>query len=355
MTPTNTALRLPRDRYTSAYTELAKTIRELGLLRRRYWYYWSRVVTAVVGFVLVWVAVVALGNSWFQLICAAALGVVIAQFGFLGHDAAHRQIFASAAWNDWSSRIVSGLILGMSYGWWKSKHNRHHNAPNQTGKDPDIAPGVIAFTPEDVERRPAWLVAIARFQGWLLIPLLTLEGLSLQVSSARTLANRRPLAHRWTEVALIATRMALYLTALLLILPPGKAFAFLGVQLAVMGVALGGAFVPNHVGMPIVPKDAKIDFLRRQVLMSRNIAGGWLVRYGMGGLQCQIEHHLFPSMPRPALTEVQPLIKAYCQERDIQYTEVRFGSAYRSVISHLNTVGLRGRNTFTCPLAADLR
>ena len=83
------------------------------------------------------------------------------------------------------------------------------------------------------------------------------------------------------------------------------AAAFLGVQLAVFGFLLGGAFAPNHVAMPIVPADGQFDFIRRQVLMSRNISGGPVVRFFMGGLENQVEHHLFPAMARPNLKRAQ--------------------------------------------------
>ena len=128
-----------------------------------------------------------LGNSWFQLVVAGLVGCVLSQFGFLGHDAAHRQIFKSAAWNDWTARLVSGAVLGLSYGWWRGKHNSHHAAPNQVGRDPDISPGLLAITRElagDDRARPSWFT---RRQGWLLFPLLTLEGLSLHVGALRQL------------------------------------------------------------------------------------------------------------------------------------------------------------------------
>ena len=89
------------------------------------------------------------GNSWFQLVLAAAFGVVVTQFGFLGHDAAHQQMFRSPAWNEWTSRILAGVFAGLSYAWWRDKHNRHHAAPNREGIDPDIGAGAIAFTPRD--------------------------------------------------------------------------------------------------------------------------------------------------------------------------------------------------------------
>jgi hypothetical protein len=103
------------------------------------------------------------------------------------------------------------------------------------------------------------------------------------------------------------------------LLPAGKAAAFVGVQLAVFGVLLGGAFAPNHIGMPIVPAGLKVDFLRRQVLMSRNICGGRIT--GSAGLNYQIEHHQFPNMPRPNLKRAQPLVRAHCAEHGVDYTE----------------------------------
>ena len=108
----------------------------------------------------------------------------------------------------------------------------------------------------------------------------------------------------------------------LVLLPPGKAVAFFGVQMAVFGLCLGGSFAPSHKGMPIVPPTAKIDFLRRQVLTSRNVRGSILVDFLMGGLDYQIEHHLFPSMPRPNLKRAQPIVRAYCAEHGVPYAEV---------------------------------
>jgi fatty acid desaturase len=146
-----------------------------------------------------------------------------------------------------------------------------------------------------------------------------------------------------------------YVAVLLLVLPPGMALAFFVVQMGVFGVCLGGAFAPNHKGMPIVPRTMKIDFLRRQVLMSRNVRGGLFVDFALGGLNYQIEHHLFPSMPRPNLKLVQPLVREYCARHGIGYTEVGLLTSYGIVVGYLNNVGLRARDPFQCPLAAELR
>lgn len=330
-------------------------VRQEGLLRRRYGYYWARVVAVVASLALVGGAVVLLGNTWWQLVPAAVLGLVSAQFGFLGHDLAHHQVFTSKRWNVWSARVISGLFTGLSYTWWKGKHNKHHSAPNQEGQDPDIGPGVLAFTPAEAAPRTGLKAWFTRNQGWAFFPLLTLEGVQLHVASVRTLLSQKTDQHRWVELWFIAVRHGGYAALLLAVLPVGKAAAFAGLQLAVFGVLLGGAFAPNHKGMPIVPAGMKVDFLRRQVVMSRNIRGGAFTDFMMGGLNHQIEHHLFPSMPRPNLKLAKPLVQAHCAEHDVAYTETGLWRSYQIVVQYLNAVGLRARDPFQCPLIQRYR
>ena len=342
-------------RHQSGYTDLAREIRESGLLNRRYTWYWSRIAIAVVAFVAVWVGLFWLGNSWFQLIIAAFLGVLSTQFGFLGHDAAHRQVFRSATWNDWTARVLAGVFAGLSYGWWRDKHNKHHNAPNQEGKDPDVAAGAIAFTASAAAKRRGFTRWVLLRQGWLFFPLLTLEGLNLHIASVRTLLTRGSVPHQRLEAGLVVVRLVAFVAVLLWVLPFGKASAFLGLELAVFGLCLGASFAPNHKGMPIVPPQGRPDFLSRQVLMSRNVRGGPLVDAAMGGLNYQIEHHLFPSMPRPNLRRAQPIIRAYCDRAGVSYAEVGLVESWGIVVRHLNAVGLRAEDTFSCPMAQQLR
>jgi len=340
---------------TNLYTELAAIVRESGLLRRRYAWYACSFALAVAAFVATWLVVARLGNSWLQLLPAAALGVLMTQFGFLGHDAAHRQVFRSGRRNDWAARICAGVFAGLSLEWWKGKHNRHHAAPNQVGRDPDIAPGVIAMTPGLIEHRKGVSGWLSRRQGWLFFPLLTLEGLNLHAASVRPLLSRTAARGQRWESGLVVVRLTAYVAVLLVVLPPGKAAAFVAVQSAVFGLCLGSSFAPNHKGMPIVPAGMRIDFLRRQVLMSRNVRGGRLVDIALGGLNYQIEHHLFPSMPRPSLRRARPLIRDYCLRHDVSYAEVGLLASYGIVIDYLNHVGLRARDPFDCPIVAEYR
>jgi fatty acid desaturase len=124
-----------------------------------------------------------------------------------------------------------------------------------------------------------------------------------------------------------------------LVLSPVKAVVFVLVQQGVFGLYLGSSFAPNHKGMPILDAADRTGFLRRQVLTSRNVRGGRLTDLALGGLNYQIEHHLFPSMPRPNLRHSQALIRAFCQQQELPYAETTLVDSYAQALRHLNSVG----------------
>ena len=341
---------------TSTFTELATSVRLAGHLRRRYGFYTWRLAGAAVALAALVAGVVLVGDSWWQLAMAAAAGVVLTQCAFLAHDAAHRQMFVSGRGNDVASLVLADLVVGLSHGWWQSKHTRHHANPNKVGSDPDISLPILAFTPDDAARRGNPLtVWFLHHQGWFFFPLLLLEGLDLHAASVKRLVGRGPVPRRWTELGLLTVRLVGEVVLLLVLLPPAKAGAFLAVQLAVFGLYMGASFAPNHKGMPLVAKDFRIDFLRRQVLMSRNISGGRWLDIAMGGLNHQVEHHLFPSMPSMSLRGVAPMVREYCARHGVPYTQVSLGRSYAIVVRHLNTVGVADRDRFVCPMVAAYR
>jgi fatty acid desaturase len=245
-------------------------------------------------------------------------------------------------------------MVGISYGWWQHKHTRHHGNPNKEGADPDIDFPPLALTPVQARSRRTELTRwLTLHQGWLFFPMLPLEGFALHMSGIRRLASREPIARRWVELSFMTARLGGYLALVFLVLSPDKALVFLAIQIGLFGMYMGASFAPNHKGMPIVPKDARLDFLRRQVLMSRNIRGSVMLDVAMGGLNYQIEHHLFPSMPRPHLRRAQPIIEAYCSEHDVLYTSTTLMHSYGIVVTYLNRVGMGVRDPFECPLVAE--
>src|SRR5699024_12686148 len=107
--------------------------------------------------------------------------------------------------------------------------------------------------------------------------------------------------------------------------------------------------------MPLLRKDARVDFLRRQVLTSRNIRGGRAMTWAMGGLNYQIEHHLFPRMPSVNLHRTQEIVREYCAERNITYTETGLLESYGIAIRCRSRTGQDAADPVDCPTRAPYR
>jgi fatty acid desaturase len=330
----------------SDYAQLSRRIRAAGLLDRRPGYYCARIALVTGSWVGGWTVFALLGASWWQLGVAAFMAVVCSQAGFLGHDAGHSQVFASRRTNEVLGLFAGNVLAGLSYLWWVDKHNRHHAHPNKIDADPDIAGAGIAFTPDQARARSSaagrW---VARHQAELFFPMLLLEGLDLHLSSVRALVARRKERNRrwWLESTLLGAHFVGYLAAVFLVLPIGQAFAFIAVHQALLGLYLGCTFAPSHKGMPLIDADDTggrgSDFLRRQVLTSRNINGGRWLDVAMGGLNHQIEHHLFPSMPVPALRPTRAIVREYCAEQGLPYLETSLIRSYALALGYLHEVG----------------
>jgi fatty acid desaturase len=256
----------------SDFAALSQVIRDRRLLERRRASYALRVTATVGAFVATWSAFLVVGNSWWQLFIAVVVGFASTQVAFIGHDGGHQQIARSRRANDVVGLLVGDLLVGLSYGWWVSEHNQHHARPNQEGFDPDIGEGVLAFTTTQAAQRTG-LVArfITRHQAWLFFPLLTLEGINLHVQAFSWLRREGLRRYRRLEYTLLSMHTIAYLAAVFTVLSPLKAVVFIAVHQAAWGVYMGCSFAPNHKGMPIIGPDAKLDFLRRQVLTTRNV------------------------------------------------------------------------------------
>lgn len=336
----------PPARRGSDYARLSRRIAEAGLFDRRPGRYALRIALTLGAYLAGWVLVTAVGDSWWQLPLAAGMAVATTQVAFLGHDAGHRQMFRQRGPSELAGLVAGNLAVGLSYGWWVDKHNRHHANPNHPDEDPDVGAGALVWTYEQAAATRGLSRWMARRQAWLFFPLLLLEGLALQVASVRALVGREPDGRRRTPVRrraveglLLLAHAVGYLGLLFAVLSPAKALLFVAVHQGLWGLYMGCAFAPNHKGMPMPTAEDDLDFLRRQVITSRNVRGGRLVDVALGALNYQIEHHLFPSMPRANLRRAQPIVRAYCAEQGIPYVETGLVESYRQGLAHLNEVG----------------
>ena len=275
-----------------------------------------------------------LGNSWWNLCVAVGLAFVLAQLGFIGHDAGHRQICARRRDNDLIGLVVANLLTGFSFGWWLSKHNRHHahtNRPERTR----TWPRAPSCTPRSAPAgRFGRLYASA--QAVLLVPLLFLEALNLHVASAVALVRRRDLP-ALVEAGLLAVHAGLFFVAPFLVLSPVRAVAFIAVTQSLFGFYLGASFLTNHVGMPVWPA-RRLGFLRRQVV-TRGTSPARVHR-----LPVRWAGHPDRAPPLPDHAASQSasgpeLVRPFCAEHRISYTEQSPWRAYREVVRHLRVTG----------------
>ncbi|MGI8549910.1 MAG: fatty acid desaturase family protein [Dehalococcoidia bacterium] len=323
----------------SEYAELKRMITAAGLLQRQPGWYW---VTILLTLLLLAFGVALLPfvrSPWLWPLDAVFLAFVYTQLGFIGHDTGHGQVVR----NGWKRELISlvhgNLLLGVSAAWWVDKHNKHHSHPNQIDGDPDIEIPIIAFCEEQAMAMRGPQRFIGRYQSYLLLPLLSTVAYGLRISGTRFLFQNA-VHHRALEVLLLVVHFALYGGLLVAVLGVWQAVLFFIVHQALFGVYLGSVFAPNHKGMPILGKESDLDFLHRQVLTSRNVRSHPLIDFWYGGLNYQIEHHLFPTMPRRNLKAAQGIIKAFCAERGISYHETGMVQSYREILRYLHEVSL---------------
>jgi fatty acid desaturase len=277
-------------------------------------------------------------DSWWLLMVAPVLAVASAQIGFLGHDIAHRQVSHSRRVCLVLGLVHANLLSGLSYGWWMAKHNAHHAHPNDLESDPDVRPGVLAFDVSHAATRRGPQAFVTRHQAWLFFPMLLLESANLYAAGIRALA-RPGIRHRAVELSLIGLHTVLYVFLVAVTMTWTQALAFVAIHQGLRGLYLGLSFAPNHKGMPVLSGAEGRDPFWRQVLTSRNVRGGLLTDLALGGLNYQIEHHLFPSMPRANLGRAQLIVSQLCAEHDVPYLETSLFDSYAEVVRHLHAVG----------------
>jgi fatty acid desaturase len=334
-TPSTTP-RVPEARSApDPFVELLRRVKAAGLMDPQPVYYTAKILFNLLLLASGWTLFVVVGSSWWILAVAAYLGFCYAQTGFVGHDIGHRQVARSRRGQDLLGLVHGNLLLGFSYGWWVGHHNKHHSNPNHLEKDSDITRRRVIFIPEQGHTREGRAKQfIVRYQHILFYPLLVTEGIGLRTESLKALRRKLPRLTR-TETALILTHLVIYFGVVLLLLPPGKAVAFILVHNLVFGLNIGMVFAPNHKGMPIQMPGEEWDWLTRQVLTSRNIKSSYLTDFLYGGLNYQVEHHLFPAMPRKSLRKARPITIEYCREIGIRYYEVGVVRSYVEVVQHL--------------------
>jgi len=303
------------------------------------------------------------------------MGLFFQQCGWLAHDFLHHQVFKFRKFGDLAGIYWGNLMQGYSVQWWKNKHNSHHAVPNlhsssamaQDG-DPDIdTMPVLAWSLKQAQSfreldpnggDSSFVRFMIKWQAFLYFPILLLARLSWMRESFKTAFGlggstknaelemktkglQYPLLEK-VGIILHYVWMAAFCSGFGRFSLVESVGLFLTATCS-CGFLLALVFGLGHNGMSTYDADKRPDFWKLQVTTTRNITGGhgvpqFFVDWFCGGLQYQVEHHLFPQIPRHHLPKVHELVVSFCKEWGVTYHEADLWDGTVEVVNHLSKV-----------------
>jgi len=274
------------------------------------------------GWVCTMAAALALCKSGKFALSAVMLGLSNTSAGWLAHDYIHGR-------GKWASfmRGFGELAGGMSGTWWSDKHNMHHALTNVVGVDEDLMvdPALFLWAPSKENDNPM----LRKIQHWYwALPYSSLFALwrvdSLKVSVQRKL---------WGE----ATRLGLHYALLFKLFNPLK--------VCLPAVFFSGLLTATIVTVSHVTEDLffdgphKADFVETQFRTTRDfVCSNPIFEYFAGGMNYQLEHHLFPTMPRYKYPALVPVIKQFAAENGFEYKVSSDAGILKRTVQHLKHV-----------------
>lgn len=314
-------------------------------------------------------------NILVHVVAAMTLGLFFQQSGWLAHDFVHHQVFRSRKLNDYFGMFWGNVAQGYSVQWWKNKHNGHHAVPNlhsssaqsQDG-DPDIdTMPLLAWSLKQAQSyrqlradgKDSPLVKFfIRNQAMFYFPILLLArlswlnesikvgfGLGAATENAALEMKLKGLQYPFLEKAGLILHHSWVLA---ICAGYGQhsllyTFAFFLLTTCSSGFFLALVFGLGHNGMATYDADKRPDFWKLQVTTTRNITGGHgipqaFIDWFCGGLQYQVDHHLFPTLPRHNLPKTHKLVESFCKEWGVKYHEADLVDGTIEVLYHLNNV-----------------
>lgn len=330
-----------------SYRPLLEQVRSADLMRRTPVLYAAEATLLVVLVAGAYGLLGAGGGHPVAILAGLLAAFAAARIGYLGHDLGHHQVFRSPRANRLAGYVAFNLGLGYSFYHWDRKHSLHHRQPNRIGADPDLDLPV-GVSDIEVGRLKTGLEAwLCRHQTPLLFPLLTLITLNLRLNAVSQfvlargdlgpghgLFSSRP----WPDMPLMLAGLSWRLALPFVLAPWDEALLFVVLGEMVFGVYLGLTFLVNHVAMPTLGAEEALDRIRLQVQTARNLSGGRVTAYLFGGLDSQIEHHLFPQMPRWRLRHARPIVREACRAAAVRYHETSFARAIAEIFRAMSAV-----------------
>jgi len=346
--------------FEKAYRELRAKLVTMGMFNASYSYYLFKVLSNFGILALAIYCAVSSSSFAVHMLGALILGLFWQQSGWLAHDFLHHQVFKNRLFGDLMGVLIGDVCQGFSVAWWKSKHNTHHAVPNLHESSPAASDG-----DPDIDTMPilAWSLKMAeqarnsefgrfmiRYQSIFYFPVLLFARLAWahqswvfvfggvgQWSTKTAAIDRLNIQHPVLErLALIAHYLGLLYICSFMPLLDG--ILYILVAQTSCGFLLALVFGLGHNGMAVYPADQRPDFWKLQVTTTRNFTSNLFTDWFCGGLQYQVEHHLFPMLPRHNLGKVHSLVASFCKEQGVTYHEANMWVGTKEILSHLSTV-----------------
>ena len=286
-----------------------------------------------------------LGFAWLQsgwpalLLGSVALCFVLAQFAFLGHDAGHGSIHQSSFWNGALGHFCMTVVTGLAFAEWYSRHQAHHRHCQDEALDPDMDVSLLVSLTEQSRQSKGWLGRFLTQHQHLHVWFLSLFFAHSQrhLSQWGVLNDPRRF---WKDLIPLALHVALWFGVPVFVfgVEPARAAWVYVLPLFFLGPYLAALFWLNHIGMPLVRSDASWSFLEHQSLTSRTVLSPKSMDWFFGGLNYQIEHHLYPKVPSFRLRRVQPIVQQRFAREALAYNGVGFVDAVRHVAAHFRSI-----------------
>lgn len=325
------------------------------------------------------------GSTPIQLLGGCFLGCFWQQLAFVGHDTGHNGI-THVKWLDNTIGIFVGNFLGgVSIAWWKRTHNVHHIVCNSIEQDPDIQHLPVLCCDEEICKKPYWstyhskifsMDAAARFivsyQHYLFYPIMALARFNLYLQGI-ILILKEPksvwkvqyevlaLIGFWTWFGTLMSHMEGPKTTVAYLLLSHGIAGILHVQICLSHFSMNvyhdnsyavdkqnkGVALHRQNGIEYSSGGPVDDWFRTQLCSTMNIDCSEGMDWFHGGLQFQIEHHLFPRLPRHNLREARKLVKAFAAKHGIDYHEVSFYQSNVETLKGLKDVAMKARTMTT--------
>lgn len=338
--------------YRRLYNEFSK----LGLFEKKGHGIMYSFISVAIMFFLVVYGVLWYDSFWIHMACAVLLGFLWIQSAYIGHDSGHYQIMASRGYNKLAQLLAGNCITGISIAWWKWTHNAHHIACNSLDHDPDLQHiPVFAVSSHLFDSitscfygRKLNFDPLSRFlvsyQHFTFYPVMCVGRINLFIQTFLLLFSRRNVPERAFNIMGIFVFWTWFLLLVSCLPNWPERVMFVVVSFVVTSVQ-HIQFCLNHFSADVyLGAPSGNNWFEKQTSGTLDIACSPWMDWFHGGLQFQLEHHLFPRLPRCQLRKIAPLVKDLCKKHNLPYRSLSFWDANVSTIRTLRNAALQARD-----------